>query len=324
MAFLQVIFPSDGAQVEDFRILRQRHDDAIDVGQLIAGGVDGVIIGIALQYPGRGVDRAGCPPRSQRRHVDVERPVLLEVDQLDPVLIAFLLGDLVDRLGRGVLRQELLEVVLRRVGPEGVALALAHRLAATDLRVAGEQVVEQEIRIIEGELHGRFVDLDDFARLAVDAHVGDRRRHDVLVAVEILEPEDKVICRERRTVRPLHALAQVDGVELSVGAHIDAFGDAGDDLGAGVVPEQKLVGGIDAVAVLDVAGTGEAAPPGAAVFSNGMDRLHDHRLAGDAILDRGQLALLDQFGQLRRFLEGFGDGGRVAHHDGAFRLTNKS
>jgi hypothetical protein len=49
------------------------------------------------------------------------------------------------------------------------------------------------------------------------------------------------------------------GVQIGVVAHVHGLGGRGHDLGAGGVPEQQLVAGVDAVAVLDVAGADEAA-----------------------------------------------------------------
>ena len=52
-----------------------------------------------------------------------------------------------------------------------------------------------------------------------------------------------------------------------------------------------------------VARAGEAAPPGAAVLADLLQRLEHQRLGRKALLDRRQLALLDQLGELGRFLE---------------------
>ena len=95
------------------------------------------------------------------------------------------------------------------------------------------------------------------------------------------------------------------------------FATLGAILGARHVPEQQLVGGAHAVAVLAVAGAEKAAPPGAAIFADAAQRLDHHRLLRDALLHRRQLAGLDEFGQRRRLAEllrplrGIGDDRRV-------------
>jgi hypothetical protein len=45
-------------------------------------------------------------------------------------------------------------------------LRLAHRLAATDQGVSRQHVVEQKIGVVEDELDGHLVDLDELTRLA--------------------------------------------------------------------------------------------------------------------------------------------------------------
>src|SRR5205085_12401424 len=101
----------------------------------------------------------------------------------------------------------------------------------------------------------------------------------------------------------LHALAQEDRRALAVLADLVALGDARHDLRAGGVPEQKLVARAHAVAVLAVAGSEKAAAPGAAVLADAAQRLEDHRLLGEALLDRRQLAGLDQRRDLGRLVE---------------------
>ena len=205
----------------------------------------------------------------------------------------------------------------RRIEAEFALLRLQARLSAADLGVAGELAREQEVRIVELEQHGGLVDLADPSRLAVGGELRRRRFDQVLVLVHVLVPEHEVVGGERRAVGPLHALAQEQRGAAAVGAGLPALRDVGHDLGAGDVPEQQLVGRAHAIAVLAVAGPEKAAPPGAAVFSDAAQRLEHHRLLRNALLDRRQLAGLDQFGQRRRLAEflrplrGIGDDRRV-------------
>ena len=94
---LQVVLAGDGAQVQDLEVLGQRELHPVDVGQLVALGVDRPVEGVALEHPGRRVDRLDRLPGAERRQLGIERPVLLEVQELHPVLVAGLL-----RLGVGL------------------------------------------------------------------------------------------------------------------------------------------------------------------------------------------------------------------------------
>ena len=113
--------------------------------------------------------------------------------------------------------------------------------------------------------------------------------------------------------------------DLPVVAEPPVLDEAGRDLVAGVVPHQDLVRGDDAVAVLVVGGPGEAAAPPAAVLPDLLQGLDDHQVArlGQALLDRGQLAGLDQLGQHRRFLERLGELRQIADDLGAFQLADE-
>ena len=211
----------------------------------------------------------------------------------------------------------------RRVGAEADLGGLPHRLPAADRGVAGHDVLEQEIRHVEFPAHRGLVDLDHAARLALRTHVRRRRRHDLLVAVDVLEPEDEVVGGERRAVRPLHALAQEQRVGLAVVAELVALGHAGHDLAAVRAPEQQLVGRLDAVAVLAVAGPVKArrqVPPYLPISFSGC---HTIGSAGNALLDRRQLAGLDQLGQHRRFGELLRPFRRIGDHRRALDLADQ-
>ena len=204
-----------------------------------------------------------------------------------------------------------------RIEPEFALFRLQPRLAAADLGIAGKLVGEQEMRVFEFEAYCGFVDLDDFALLALGGEFRRRRFDQILVLVHVFVPEDEIVRCKRRAVGPLHALAQEQGGAAAVGAGLKTLGDAGRDRGAVDVPEQQLVAGAHTVAVLAVAGAEKAAPPDAAVFSDAAQRLEHHRLLRNALLDRRQFAGLDQFGQRRRLAEllrplrGIGDDGRI-------------
>ena len=324
VALLQVVLARDRAQVQDLEVLGERHDHAVDVGQLVAFGVDRPVVGIALHHPGRVVDRLDGPPGAEHRQLGVERPVLLEVQVCDPVVEACGLGRGVGRLDpAGVFGQELLQVVRGRIGAVAALLRLAHRLPAADQRVAGHQLLEQVERHVELEVDRVVVDFHDPSGLARRRHVRDRRRHDVLVAVDVLEPEHEVGGGQRRAVRPFDALAQMKRVGLAVRAHLPALGERGARHIAGVVDQDRAVGGLDAVAVLVVAGPGEAAPPGAAVAADPVDRPDHHQVLGQALRDRRQLALGDPRRELGRLAEGLRPLRRVLDDRDALELADQ-
>ena len=323
VALLQVVLAGHRAQVQHLEVLGQRHDDAVEVGELVARGVDRPVVRVALHDPGRAVDRLHRLERAEHRQLGIERPVLLEVQARDPVVVALGLRRGVRRVDAAlhVLRQELLEVVGRGVGAVAALVRLADGLAAADQRVAGHQVLEQVERHVELEVHREVVHLDDAPGLALRRHVGDRRRDDVLVAVDVLEPEDEVVRGHRRAVGPAQAAAQVEREGLAVVAHLPSLREGRVRLGAGVVDEDRAVGGVDAVAVLVVARAREAAAPDAAVLPGLLHRLDDHQVLRKAVLHRGQLALPHELGQLGRLVEGLRPLGLVGDDRDAFRLA---
>src|SRR5262249_15206917 len=67
--------------------------------------------------------------------------------------------------------------------------------------------------------------------------------------------------------------------------------------------EQQLVARTHAIAVLAVARSEEAAPPRAAVLADAAQWFDDHRFLRDALLDRRQLAGLDEIGERGRLVE---------------------
>ena len=82
-----------------------------------------------------------------------------------------LLIERVHRVERAVLGQELLEVVRRRIEAELALVRLQARLAAADLRVAGQLAGEQEMRLVELEGDRGLVNLDQAAGLAAERRI---------------------------------------------------------------------------------------------------------------------------------------------------------
>ena len=92
---------------------------------------------------------------------------------------------------------------------------------------------------------------------------------------------------------------------------------------AGVVVVEELVVLGDPVAVGGVEGPGEGAAPGAAVFPDLAQRLDDEGILADPLLDRRELARLDQLGELRGFLEALRDQGGISDDLGSLQLTDE-
>ena len=162
------------------------------------------------------------------------------------------------------------------------------------------------------------------ALLAVDGHRRRRRGHQVLVPVDVLEPEHEVVGGEGLAVAPLHAAPQVHDPRAAAVLHLEALGDIRHDLVAGVVPEHQMVGARAAAeAVPEVGRPGEAAAPDAAVLADLVQRLDDQRVLADALGHRRQLAGLHLLRELRRFLERLGELGGVGDDLRAFQLADQ-
>src|SRR3979409_1455930 len=84
-----------------------------------------------------------------------------------------------------------LEVVLGRIRAPEVVGELPGGLAATNAGIAGEYIREHPVRLLELEGDRVVVDLLYAAWLPVYAELGRGGGHEVLVAIDILEPEDE-------------------------------------------------------------------------------------------------------------------------------------
>src|SRR5207302_1543157 len=109
----------------------------------------------------------------------------------------------------------------------------------------------------------------------------------------------------RLAVGPAQPAAQIEREGLAVVAHLPGLGERRAHPGSGIVDKHRAIRGIDAIAVLIVARPGKAASPSAAVLPDLRDRLDHHKVLRQPILDRRQLALLDQLRELRSLIERF-------------------
>ena len=117
-ALLYVVFAGDGAQIHHLGVFGQGHLYAVDIGQLIAFGIDLVEIRVTLQHPGLRVDRLGHHPGRDGGQFGVQPPIGFEVEPLHPVGISGGLRFGGQRVGRTEFRQESPQVMRRRVKPE--------------------------------------------------------------------------------------------------------------------------------------------------------------------------------------------------------------
>ena len=194
----------------------------------------------------------------------------------------------------------------------------------TEVRGAREHVGKQVIGLRELEPHRVGVDLLDLALLTVDRHGRGGRGYQVLVPVDVLEPEDEIIRGERPAVAPLHPAAQVQDECPSPILHLITAGDVGRDLVARVVPEQQVVGpGAAPIAVPEVGRPREAPAPRSSVLADFVQWLDHQRILPDPLRHGGQLAGLDLLGELRRLLERLGRLRRVGHDLRAFQLPDQ-
>jgi hypothetical protein len=227
----------------------------------------------------------------------------LALDVAHPAVEAGSLGLAVQLVLGDVLGVELPQEVGGHVGAHVATLVLLAGLPAAHGRTAGQDVDEEVVRVGELEDHGVIVPLVELALFAVHHELGMRRGVQVLVQIDVFVPEDEVIRREGMPVRPLVPLAEQHGDDAAVLAHLHVARHTGHDLRTGVIPEQDLVRGDDAVAVLAVAGAGEAATPGAAVPADAVHRLDHHGLLGNPLVHGRQLPLLHEVRQHGRLAE---------------------
>ena len=110
--------------------------------------------------------------------------------------------------------------------------------------------------------------------------LGDGRRHQILVLVDVLEPEHEVVGGERLAVRPLHALAQVHDERPAAVLHLPRPWRCSGRSCCRCSPRTADCRAASSIRLpFSVVGrAGEAAPPGAAVLADLVERLDDQRL----------------------------------------------
>ena len=125
------------------------------------------------------------------------------------------------------------------------------------------------------------------------------RRRDVGVGLDVFPPEDDIIHGERHTIRPLEALAEVEGQFGAVRVPFPAFGQTRLNRIVGVTrPTQHRVVDQTAKAV-EVIHTAPAAIPDAAVHADGIPfgQRDNTGILGQTLVNRGQFSRGHLFGQ---------------------------
>ena len=191
----------------------------------------------------------------------------------------------------------LLQVVARR--EEAEALEAQRPLVAVESQ---PDRLSQAVGAGEGERDGDVVDLRELHRLAVDHPFRVRGGGDVGVGLDRLPPEDDVIDRERRTVGPLQAAAQVQGQLGAVLRPRPLPGQTGLDrvLGIARPAQHRLV--IESAEGVEVLDPLEGAAPRAAVLADRVDRLDHQRIFRQPLAHRRQIARGDHLLKHRRFV----------------------
>ncbi len=236
---LPVVLTGNRPKVDDLKVFSQRQDDGVDVRKLIPRGVHREVIRVALELPRRGVDGRHRLPRSDNRNLRVERPIVLELEQVHPVVVALVRRQLIDHVLAGVLRNELLKVMLRRKQTHAPQTLVGMPAQG---RSPCQHVSEEEVGIRECDFKCVVVDLRHGTLFAIDRKPRRLIRDELFVLVQSIEPEHEVVSGKRRPVRPAHAFAQEQGQLSTVRIEFPTFGDIRSRLRARVVPEQHVVG----------------------------------------------------------------------------------
>ena len=195
------------ARRHHFLVVHHFRIHAVDVGKLIASGIDLEVVGIAFQP--QHLDRAADNAiGAQRRHPGalLDGPVAQRAEARHPSDEAARACAGVEFFPIDVFRMETLEVVLRI--DEEVA----------ELR---DQVHEQRIGFGEDVAKGQLVEFLD----ASAEHPPRRHRRPFLVHPQIVEAEHEVVAGERLAVGPANALAQPQRNHAPVVAHLPGFGE---------------------------------------------------------------------------------------------------
>ena len=283
----------DHLQVEGLGVGHRLHPEAVDVGELVAGRVDGEVIGIAHMEHVGGGDLLVVPGLDARGvqvlDPEVAAAAALLPHRLHPVVVAFLLGQ-----GVGVL--VVLGVILGKVVLGiGVGVPAAPELVPARQRRERIAVVEPHREVVHllGVRH----------RPPAVAPPAGRK---LFEEQEVLEREHHVIRGVGVAVGPLHAAPQVHGHGLLVLGHLPALVDVGHDVDH---VSRTAVGGLHGAdqpadrRQFGVLGADRGRLEGPAVGADALEYVEHQRLFGQPFLYRRQLSRRHLNRQHRRLAE---------------------
>ena len=301
-ARLHVDLALDDHQVHRLLVLEHLALDLVDVGQLVASLVDRPEVGIALHDDGVGRRRRHHAIGGDHRVIRIQPPGLdraLLAPEVDPALDALVGGDLGQFVGAHILGVILLHVVGRH--QEGGAIEA--RLARA---VLGDDFGEQRVGLSEGYREGLGILDGDDKRLAIGHQRRGNVRRQFGIEEHVLIPEAHVVGGHRLAIRPLEPLEQregelgrvvVDGIGLNEARlqnrlAVDVLHELDDpllhQLGRAPAVADALVGAMQR----------------AAVSADLAENIHNLRLFRQALVDRRQLARLNEVVEHRRLIEG--------------------
>ncbi len=272
VAVLEVDVAGAGPQGDGFSVLDQIGDDAVDVGELVAFGVDLPVVGVA--HSDHLIGREG--------HLDLPRshhgPVRIQVDAV-----------LLDKELCPVVDPRLVDEGLQFVFGNEVGMELAQVVFGRERRVTvvGQALLQKRVGGTEAKLDRGVVDLDDLGLdtcypLPVDPysgtdHVGAQQHR--------LVEKDQVVGGEGVAVRPLEAFTEFQGMDRAVGVGADRCGQRGDRHGPAEVPLEQGFGG-DGAPTVPIARSSQGASQGATVLADLLERLDHHRVGRQALVYR--------------------------------------
>ena len=221
-----VDFAVEHFQQEDFAVFENVIDDAVDVGQLIAFGIDFPEVGVALQdqlgafavgyrhFPGHERGKVGIEPARVGRCA--RHAGALHLVKVDPVVGVVLSDQLIQIFGV-VVHVELGAVVLGNTGEDAAA--------------GGGQVLQEEaVGGVESDFQCVVVDgLKGGVGFAGAHPAGCPPRAQLFIEDLVIPPEGKVVGCEGLAVGPLHTFSESEGVFAGVGTGADTFGRVGDN-----------------------------------------------------------------------------------------------
>src|SRR4029434_7394933 len=129
--------------------------------------------------------------------------------------------------------------------------------------------------------------------------------------IHILNPEDKIVRRERMPIAPFHTTAQLKGDCPASIADRPTFGNIGSHVRACIVKIGQMGAFIDPLPGGCICWSGEATAPRPTIRADSMQGFNDDRVLTNALSHRWQLASLDEVCQLRSLFEASGELRRV-------------